>query len=135
LGKADRSSIRRGTQYPSRNGQGGYQLRTHGGRVPIQWLVSTDGWGMYIHSRSAAFDLTAASAASCRRATRCRSIFVVAADDPKTIIGEYARITGYAELPPLWSFGYMQSHRTLAGPEKSAGSRARFARRSCRAMR
>ena len=45
-------------------------------------------------------------------------VFVVGADDPKTIIGEYARITGYAELPPLWSFGYMQSHRTLAGPDE-----------------
>ena len=32
-----------------RNGQGGYQLRTHGGRVPIQWLVGTDGWGLFIH--------------------------------------------------------------------------------------
>ena len=31
---------------------------------------------------------------------------------------EYARITGFAELPPLWSFGYMQSHRTLAGPDE-----------------
>src|SRR4029079_10065617 len=29
--------------------QAGYQLRTHGGRVPIQWFVSTDGWGMYVH--------------------------------------------------------------------------------------
>ena len=36
----------------------------------------------------------------------------------RTIIGEYARITGYAELPPLWSFGYMQSHRTLTGPDE-----------------
>ena len=34
------------------------------------------------------------------------------------IIGEYARITGHAELPPLWSFGYMQSHRTLSGPDE-----------------
>ena len=31
---------------------------------------------------------------------------------------EYARITGFAELPPLWSFGYMQSHRTLTGPDE-----------------
>ena len=31
---------------------------------------------------------------------------------------EYARITGLAELPPLWTFGYMQSHRTLAGPDE-----------------
>ena len=42
----------------TRNGQGGYQLRTHGGRVPIQWLVSPDGWGMYIHQPLGAFDLT-----------------------------------------------------------------------------
>ena len=31
---------------------------------------------------------------------------------------EYARITGFAELPPRWAFGYMQSHRTLAGPDE-----------------
>jgi alpha-glucosidase/alpha-D-xyloside xylohydrolase len=45
-------------------------------------------------------------------------VFIVASDDPKVIVGEYSRITGYAELPPLRSFGYMQSHRTLAGPEE-----------------
>src|SRR6059058_5821328 len=33
-------------------------------------------------------------------------------------MAEYARITGYAQLPPLWTFGYMQSHRTLAGPDE-----------------
>ena len=31
---------------------------------------------------------------------------------------EYARITGLPEMPPLWSFGYQQSHRTLAGPDE-----------------
>ena len=45
-------------------------------------------------------------------------IFVVASADPKVLMREYARVTGYAELPPLWSFGYMQSHRTLAGPDE-----------------
>ncbi len=57
LGEGGPQFDRRGTQYPSRNGQGGYQLRTHGGRVPIQWLVSTDGWGMFIHQPLGAFDL------------------------------------------------------------------------------
>ncbi len=57
LGEGGPQFDRRGTQYPSRNGQGGYQLRTHGGRVPIQWLVSTDGWGMYIHQPLGSFDL------------------------------------------------------------------------------
>ena len=31
---------------------------------------------------------------------------------------EYARITGLPEMPPLWSLGYQQSHRTLAGPDE-----------------
>ena len=34
---------------------------------------------------------------------------------------EYARITGLPEMPPRWAFGYLQSHRTLEGPEQIAG--------------
>ena len=34
---------------------------------------------------------------------------------------EYARITGLAEMPALWTFGYQQSHRTLAGPAEILG--------------
>jgi len=34
------------------------------------------------------------------------------------IMREYARITGLPEMPPLWSFGYQQSHRTLAGQDE-----------------
>jgi len=119
LGEGGPQFDRRGTSYPSRNGQGGYQLRTHGGRVPIQWLVSTDGWGMYIHQPLGSFDLMGSIGRLMPTSDALPiDIFIVAADDPKTIIGEYARITGYAELPPLWSFGYMQSHRTLTGPDE-----------------
>jgi alpha-glucosidase (family GH31 glycosyl hydrolase) len=42
----------------------------------------------------------------------------VASPDPATIMSEYAGITGHAEMPPLWSFGYQQSHRTLASREE-----------------
>src|SRR5215475_6972860 len=52
---------RRGSTYNNRNGQGGYQLRTHGGRVPIQWLIGTSGWAMFIHHPLGAFDLTGAT--------------------------------------------------------------------------
>ncbi len=119
LGEGGPQFDRRGNEFPSRNGQGGYQLRTHGGRVPIQWLVSTDGWGMYIHQPIGSFNL----AGDIGRFTPSNQalpldVFIVASEDPKVIIGEYSRITGYAELPPLWSFGYMQSHRTLAGPQE-----------------
>ena len=119
LGEGGPQFDRRGTTYPLRNGQGGYQLRTHGGRVPIQWLVSPDGWGMYIHQPLGSFDLIGSLGRLMPSSDALPlDVFVVGADDPKTIIGEYSRITGYAELPPLWSFGYMQSHRTLTGPDE-----------------
>jgi alpha-glucosidase/alpha-D-xyloside xylohydrolase len=109
---------RKGQTYGTRNGQGGYQLRTHGGRVPIQWLVGTEGWGMYIHQPLGAFDLTGAVGRLTPTDDAPLDVFVTASPDPKEIMREYARITGFAELPPLWSFGYMQSHRTLTGPDE-----------------
>jgi alpha-glucosidase/alpha-D-xyloside xylohydrolase len=33
-------------------------------------------------------------------------------------MAKYAKITGLPELPPLWGFGYLQSHRTLASREE-----------------
>ena len=119
LGEGGPQFDRRGSSYTTRNGQGGYQLRTHGGRVPIQWLVSADGWGVYVHHPIGAFNLSGGLITFTPQNDALPfDAFVVGADDPKTIIGEYARITGYAELPPLWAFGYMQSHRTLAGPDE-----------------
>src|SRR5262249_27328631 len=110
---------RRGSTYPNRNGQGGYQLRTHGGRVPIQWLIGTDGWGLFVHRPLGAIDLTGQRGLLTPSGDALPiDVFVTASSDPKVIIGEYARITGFAELPPRWAFGYMQSHRTLAGPEE-----------------
>jgi alpha-glucosidase (family GH31 glycosyl hydrolase) len=119
LGEGGPQFDRKGHAFGTRNGQGGYQLRTHGGRVQIQWLVSTDGWGMYVHQPLGAFDLTGAEGTLTPTGDALPlDVFVVASPDPKVIIGEYARITGFAELPPLWSLGYMQSHRTLAGPDE-----------------
>jgi alpha-glucosidase/alpha-D-xyloside xylohydrolase len=119
MGEGGPQFDRRGTSYPLRNGQGGYQLRTHGGRVPIQWLVGTEGWGLYVHQPLGSFDLMGGIGRLTPQGDALPfDIFVVGSDDPKTIVGEFSRITGYAELPPLWSFGYMQSHRTLAGPDE-----------------
>jgi alpha-glucosidase len=121
---------RKGNTDVMRSGQGGYRLRTHGGRVPIQWLVGTDGWGLYIHQPIVTpappnagalpgFDFTGAEGKMTPGADAAPlDVFVTASSDPKEIVREYARITGFAELPPLWSFGYMQSHRTLAGPDE-----------------
>ncbi|MGH9370758.1 MAG: TIM-barrel domain-containing protein, partial [Vicinamibacterales bacterium] len=119
LGEGGPQFDRKGSVDRMRNGQGGYQLRTHGGRVPIQWLVGTDGWGMFIHHPLGSFDFSGAAGRLTPFADALPlDLFVVSSADPKVLMGEYARITGYAELPPLWSFGYMQSHRTLSGPEE-----------------
>jgi alpha-glucosidase (family GH31 glycosyl hydrolase) len=119
LGEGGPQFDRRGSTYPTRNGQGGYQLRTHGGRVPIQWLIGAEGWGLYIHQPIGSFDLNGGLGRFMPSNDALPlDVFVVGSDDPATIVGEYSRITGYAELPPMWSFGYMQSHRTLAGPDE-----------------
>jgi len=119
LGEGGPQFDRKGSTYANRNGQGGYQLRTHGGRVPIQWLVGTGGWGLFLHRPLGSIDLSGPQGRLIPSdAALPLDVFVVASADPKVIVGEYARLTGLAELPPLWSFGYMQSHRTLAGPEE-----------------
>ena len=123
LGEGGPQFDRRGSLDRMRSGQGGYRLRTHGGRVPIPWLIGTSGWAMFVHRPSGAFDLTGtggegrlvpAGAASALPL----DVFVVIDREPAKIMAEYARLTGLPEMPPLWSFGYQQSHRTLASREE-----------------
>jgi alpha-glucosidase (family GH31 glycosyl hydrolase) len=109
---------RRGSVDAMRNGQGGYQLRTHGGRVPIQWLIGTEGWALFIHQPFGTFDLKGPKGSMTSQQPLPLDCFLVTSADPATIMREYARITGLPEMPPLWSFGYQQSHRTLAGPDE-----------------
>src|ERR1035437_9222709 len=120
LGQGGPQFDRRGSIDRMRSGQGGYQLRTFGGRVPVQWLVGTGGWAMFIHAPYGTFDFTGAESKflpMSRDSALPLDLFFVTSKEPATIMAEYARITGHAELPPLWSFGYQQSHRTLASRE------------------
>lgn len=102
-------------------GQGGYRLSTHGTRAPIQWLIGTGGWAMFIHQPFGEFDFTGSIGRfTPKDAALPLDVFVVASKEPAVIMREYARITGLPEMPPLWAFGYLQSHRTLEGPEQIA---------------
>lgn len=109
---------RRGSDYTMRSGQGGYELRTHGGRVPIQWLVGTAGWALFIHQPLGSFDLRGGTGRLTAEHLVPLDAFVVSSSDPGVIMREYARITGLPEMPPRWAFGYQQSHRTLNGPDE-----------------
>jgi alpha-glucosidase (family GH31 glycosyl hydrolase) len=119
LGEGGPQFDRRGSTDLMRSGQGGYKLATHGGRVPIPWIVSTSGWAIFFHQPYGSFDFTGSQGKfqSASPGTAL-DLFFVASPDPATIMAEFARITGHPEMPPLWSFGYQQSHRTLAGREE-----------------
>ncbi|HYW44699.1 MAG TPA: TIM-barrel domain-containing protein [Bryobacteraceae bacterium] len=118
LGEGGPQFDRRGSTDRMRSGQGGYQLRTHGGRVPVPWLIGTGGWAMFVHQPIGAFDFSGPESKFLPAAPLPLDLFFVASPDPATIMAEYARLTGHPELPPLWSFGYLQSHRTLASHEE-----------------
>ena len=121
LGEGGPQFDRRGSTDAMRSGQGGYKLRTHGGRVPIPWIIGASGWAIFFHQPFGTFDLNGAHAKfqpASGSAALPLDLFFVASPDPATIMAEYARITGHAEMPPLWSFGYQQSHRTLASREE-----------------
>ncbi len=124
LGEGGPQFDRRGSADLMRNGQGGYKLATHGARVGIPWIIGTSGWAMFIHNPFGTFDFSGPEAkfqpASADTALPL-DLFFVSSPDPAVILSEYARITGHAEMPPLWSFGYQQSHRTLASRDEILG--------------
>ena len=112
---------RRGSADRMRSGQGGYRLRTHGGRVPVPWLIGTAGWAMFVHQPAGAFDLTKAEGQFTPAGPASAlpiDLFIVTAREPAGVMAELARLTGHPEMPPLWTLGYQQSHRTLASREE-----------------
>ena len=119
LGEGGPQFDRRGSIDAMRSGQGGYRLATHGGRVPVPWIIGTSGWALFFHQPYGSFDFSGTESKFRPFGDPLPlDILVVAARDPKIIMAEYARLTGFAEKPPLWSFGYQQSHRTLASREE-----------------
>ena len=121
LGQGGPQFDRRGKLDRMRSGQGGYQLRTHGGKVPIQLAIGTAGWAMFLHHPLGEFDLTGKEGQfrpTDAGASLPIDLFVIGATSPAETLREYANITGFPEMPPRWSLGYHQSHRTLGSPEE-----------------
>ncbi len=106
---------RRGTKDAMVNGQHAPDLLVYGSRVPIPWLISADCWGVFVGQPSGSFDFTGEYAAfHAIEATSTRNVYVAIGDTPADVMREYALLTGAPHLPPLWAFGFQQSHRTLA---------------------
>lgn len=109
----------RGVRYGMRNGEGTPHLDVDGARMPIPWLISAGGWGLFIGQPSGFFDLTGATGIFRPiEATSQRNIYLILGETPAEILRGYAELTGFPHLPPLWSLGYQQSHRTLANKDE-----------------
>jgi alpha-glucosidase/alpha-D-xyloside xylohydrolase len=118
LGEGGHQFDRRGVVDSMRNGQFKPDQFLNGGRSPIPWLISPAGWGLFFHHPMGTFDLTAREGVFRPSvAAQAQDIFLVLAREPAILLKEFAELSGFPHLPPLWAFGYQQSHRTLASRE------------------
>jgi alpha-glucosidase (family GH31 glycosyl hydrolase) len=119
LGEGVHPYDRRGTRDEMSNGQHNPDLKVYGARLPIPWVISPQGWGIFVGQPSGDFDFTQIEGRfRGAEATSTRNVFLLLGDTPADVLGEYANLTGYPHLPPLWAFGYHQSHRTLSSREE-----------------
>ncbi len=119
LGEGAHVFDHRGTQDRLANGQGTPDLRTFGARVEIPWVFSPSGWGIFIGQPQGNFEFTQTEGAFHGvEATSTRNVFLMLGDSPAGVLHQYAHLMGMPHMPPRWTLGYLQSHRTLASKEE-----------------
>lgn len=129
LGEGGQQFDRRNQQYTMRNGQYMPDRRTEGARMPVPWLIGSDGWAVFFHQPFGKIDLTGQEgnfvSAEATGALPV-DLFLVASHEPAEVLKEYAELTGFPHMPPLWSLGYQQSHRTLESRDEVMGEAKTF---------
>jgi alpha-glucosidase (family GH31 glycosyl hydrolase) len=116
-----------GAKDAMRNGQHRPDLRLNGSRIPIPWLMSPAGWGLFIGQPSGSFDLSGPEGLFRPvEAFSTRNVYLMVGENAEEILRGYAELTGFPHLPPLWSLGYQQSHRTLTSREEILNEAATF---------
>jgi alpha-glucosidase/alpha-D-xyloside xylohydrolase len=137
LGQGGQQFDRRGGLFARINGQGEgvhaidmnapgarapaqtFDLAAEGARITIPWIVSAEGWAIYVHRPEGTFDLTGDTGRLIADGLALPlDLFLIVSDNPCEIMRHYALLTGFSHLPPLWSLGYLQSHRTLASRDE-----------------
>ena len=109
-----------GVQY-ARNGNkylmtaGSVNLPLNGMRMPVPWLISPEGWAIFINRPKGEFDLTGSEGVytPLEGEDKLIDVFVSLAKEPPQLMKEYAGLTGFQTMPPLWTLGFQQSHRTV----------------------
>jgi alpha-glucosidase (family GH31 glycosyl hydrolase) len=116
-----------------------WQAQAYGSRNPVAMLIGTGGWGLFVATPWVQVDLSRkdrgvflpwkppAGDTEARGYTAqvqgrppvdgivpgVFDMFVFDGRDPAVLMKEVSLLTGAAVMPPKWSLGYMQSHRTL----------------------
>jgi hypothetical protein len=127
-----------------------WQSDAYGSRNPVGLLVGTRGWALFFASPWGEFDLrqtdrgrfipiqkeamaTAQNFANQEKqlgkglpplksfVPGLLDLFIFDAHEPEVFMKDLSRISGAAVMPPKWSLGYMQSHRTLETDEQMIG--------------
>ena len=88
-------------------------------RIPL--VIGGSGWAIFAHTPSGTFDLRGEVGhfrPNQPQPVLPLDLFVMIADEPATLLTEYASLTGFPSLPPLWALGYQQSHRVLLSEQR-----------------
>ncbi len=113
LGEGSHPLDHRGAREGRSSGQEGSDYRIFGARVQIPLVLSSAGWGIFIGQPLGSFEFTQEEGAYRGPATSTRNVFLLFGNGPAEVLREYAQLTGFPHMPPRWSLGYVQSHRTL----------------------
>ena len=127
LGGGGRQFDRRGVFDPMDNGHRAGEYQIFGSRIPIPLLIGTDGWALFFHRPyNGKFDLRDSrghflpkiSPKDTKERALPADFFVIYVVSPPLALSEYMNLTGKPVMPPKWTLGYIQSHRTLSGPDE-----------------
>ncbi len=100
---------------------GGTASGTNETHVPVPFVVSPQGWGLFAESREAgAFDMAATDPAQWWLTFEGRELklWLFADADPLRVVAAYTRSTGLPRLPPRWAFAPMHWRNEWASGEE-----------------
>lgn len=91
----------------------------------VPFLIGTKGWAFFIATPEGQVDLKDSKRGIFLPVENSEStpldLIFFDASQPLVMMGEITRLVGKSVIPPKWSLGYMQSHRTLGNTETMIG--------------
>ena len=107
----------RGVDFYNKDAIGTTSPRTY---VNVPFYLSTKGYGLFLNSSARTeWEVGTRDAAALQFAVYDGQMdyFVMLGDQPGEILRQYCRLTGFAKLPPLWSFGLWMSRNSYTSWE------------------